>query len=217
VQRRWLLLALVLFLANQQAGAAALTSFATRAEWATAVGNFLVEDFENLDNYDPLPLTGGVFSTPHFDIVVDANHGRIGLARDDFDELHAPGISGNFFVGDVHGDNEIPPHYQRIDFSSPINSFAVNFGGLNEGGIQDMRVAGQSFSIVTGTGQSRYAGFLGVVSTAPFSTVEIRTANDVLDRFSMDNVSFVPVPEPNSIAVGLLILFRRRGIKSHLH
>jgi hypothetical protein len=181
---------------------AAITVFASRESWSAAVGAHQTEDFESVLDLTPLPFSGGVFSTEHFDILVDANHGRIGAARDGFFNFPTPGVSGTFFVGDVHGPTSPPPHFNTMRFSQPVIAFAANFAALDDGGVRDISIAGESFDI-RGEGTS-VAQFFGIVSTTPFSTVDIRNLDPILERYGMDNVSFKFVPEPSTLALLLL-------------
>jgi hypothetical protein len=88
-----------------------LTRYASRAEWQAAVGTHQTEDFESLEDLSTISMLGGVFSTDHFDIVIDANHGRIGPASGRVPEFPtpSPGLVGTFFVGDVHSPGDIAP------------------------------------------------------------------------------------------------------------
>ena len=157
---------------------------------------------------------GDVFSTDAFDILIDVNHGRIGPAGDGFFTLQTPGLSGTFFVGDVHSPESTHPHFNTIQFATPITAFAANFAALDDGGIYDIRIEGESFQMLPRFDNGHYrSNFLGVTSTKPFTIVDIRNGNGVLERFGMDDVSFVAVPEPRAWAmtmIGLLRLINRR-------
>jgi hypothetical protein len=194
----------------------AVTKYATRAEWEAAVGAHSTETFESYAGGPVIPNTGGTFFTDAFSIVIDANHGRIGPAGAEFfGGLHYPGLTGTFFVGDVHSPESIRPHFNTIRFDVPIWAFAANFAELNDGGIDDVRVAGESFVISPFGPLGFQTNFFGVVSTTPFSEVDIRNANGKLERFGLDDVSFKAIPEPATAtllfagAVGLLRVARR--------
>lgn len=182
---------------NLQAG---LTVFASRSEWNAAVGAHQTEDFESFTDFTPLPLTGGTFSTSAFDILVDANHGGIGPTNYVGGQYRAPYLNGVYFVGDVHSPEASHPHFNTIVFSTPITAFAATFSALDDRGIDDVRIAGESLKLVPMLGNlgSRWS-FLGVVSTTPFTVVDIRNANGKLERYGMDDVGFASVPEPAAI------------------
>ena len=188
----------------------AVTRYATRAEWEAAVGAHSTETFESYAGGPAIPNTGGTFFADAFHIVVDANHGRIGPAGPGFfGPLQYPGVTGTFFVGDVHSPESIQPHFNTIRFDAPIWAFAANFAELNDGGIDDVRVAGESFKISSLGRISGQSYFFGIVSTAPFSEVDIRNANGHLERFGLDDVSFKVVPEPTT---GALLLASVAGL-----
>ena len=199
-------------------GLGALTLFTDRGQWVSAVGTHVTEGFESLPLAEA-PGSGGVISTPHFDFIADANHGRIGVYDDgNFSFLFdTPGLSGKFLVGNVHAPASAPPHFNTLSFAQPITAFAANFEALDDGGIRNLRIAGESFEIVPRpAGGSSYSAFFGVVSSTPFTVIDIRNANNVLERFALDDVSFRAVPEPFVgywlvAALGLLVRRSRAG------
>ncbi|MBA4106690.1 MAG: hypothetical protein C0485_13110 [Pirellula sp.] len=178
---------------------AALTRFASRSEWNAAVGAHQTEDFESFTDFTPLPFTGGTFSTSAFNILVDANHGGIGPTNNAGPQYRAPYLNGVYFVGDVHSPETSHPHFNTIVFSTPITAFAATFSALDDHGIDDVRIAGESMKLVPTPSRDGLWSFLGVVSTTPFTTIDIRNANGKLERYGMDDVGFAPVPEPAAI------------------
>ncbi|BBO30494.1 PEP-CTERM sorting domain-containing protein [Lacipirellula parvula] len=187
----------------------ALTKYATREAWQAAVGIYSTETFESYAGGPAIPETGGTFFAGPFHIVVDANHGRIGPAGPGFFGFDTPGLTGTFFVGDVHSPESTHPHFNTIRFAIPVWAFAVNFAALDDGGIDDVRVAGESFVISPFGSLGLRSNFFGVVSTTPFSEVDIRNANGKLERFGMDDMSFKVIPEP---ATGLLLFTGMMGL-----
>ncbi len=187
----------------------AITTYSSRAAWEAAAGAHQTEDFESLDDLTEIPTTGGVFSTDAFDILIDSNHGRIGPASDGFFSMLTPGLSGTFFVGDVHSPESAHPHFNTIQFATPITAFAANFAALDDGGIYDIRIEGESFQMLPRFDNGHIlSNFLGVTSTTPFTVVDIRNGNGKLERYGMDDVSFVAVPEPRAWAMALIGLLR---------
>lgn len=210
-------IAAVTFILAPRDSAAAITVFTSREAWVAAVGAHETEDFESVVDFTAVPFSGGVFSTQHFDIFVDQNHGRIGPATDGFFNFRTPGLSGTFFVGDVHGPSSPPPHFNTIQFSNAITAFAANFAALDDGGVRAISIAGESFD-VRGDGVLYLAQFFGVISTTPFLTVDIRNQDPILERYGMDNVSFRFVPEPSALLLLLVGLGgfasqKRRGVR----
>ena len=108
-----------------------------------------------------------MIATPHFESVADANHGRIGVYDgSNFSFVfETPGLSGKFLVGDVHAPTSAPPHFNTLSFAQPITAFAANFEALDDGGIRDLRIAGESFEILPrpAGGRSFSAFFWGYV------------------------------------------------------
>ncbi|WP_428303997.1 hypothetical protein [Lacipirellula sp.] len=182
---------------------AALTIYTDRTAWAAAAGPHQTETFESFTDFTELPQIGGTFVTPAFDIVVDANHGRIGVDNGADGVYETPYLTGAYFVGDVHSPEWSRPHFNTLVFHQPITAFAANFGALDDRGIDDVRVAGESFRISPFGPGGYLSNFFGVVSTTPFSEVDIRNANDKLERYGMDDVSYVTVPEPSAVLLAV--------------
>jgi hypothetical protein len=180
---------------------AALTLFASRSEWNAAIGAHQTEDFESFTDFTPLPFTGGTFSASAFDILVDANHGGIGPTNFVGGQYRAPYLNGVYFVGDVHSPETSHPHFNTIVFLTPITAFAATFSALDDHGIDDVRIAGESLKLVPTPSPDGHWSFLGVVSTTPFTTIDIRNANGKLERYGMDDVGFAPVPEPAALTL----------------
>lgn len=178
-------------------GTAALTIYTERADWLATVGAHQTETFESFTDFTELPLTGGTFSTPAFDILADANHGRIMVHNDVGDVYESPYLVGNYFVGDAHSPDHSHPHFNTITFVKPITAFAANFGAFDERGLDDIRIAGESLQLFPRFDNGHYfSNFWGVVSTTPFTVVDIRNANGKMERYGMDDVSYVTAPEP---------------------
>jgi hypothetical protein len=201
------LLAATAFLQIALQAFAGITVYSSREEWIAATGAHETENFESFTDLTQIPLQGGVFSSQHFDIAADQNHGRIGLARDGFFIFPTPGVSGTFFVGDVHDPALEPPHFNTIRFDRPLTAFGANIAALDDGGLRAILIGGEAFD-VRGFGNFQ-AQFFGVTSTTPFLTVDIRNKDGIEERYALDNVSYKFVPEPSSpmlILIGLCAL-----------
>jgi hypothetical protein len=194
------LAALLVALSISRQASAVTNTYPNRAAWGAAAGAAVTEDFESI----PLvivPQAGGVIATPNFNIVIDANHGDVGIVSSGF-------INGsNEFNGDVHGDSD--PRFNTFQFNQPVTSFAADLGLVDEGGLLEVSIAGSTFAI------SNSADFFGMTSTVPFTQVDIRTTGSIAEFYSADNISFTLVPEPAAGAIAALLacalpVYRRR-------
>lgn len=201
----------------QRGADAALAIYSSRSEWAAAVGAHQTESFESVTDFTTLSLSGATFATDAFDIIIDSNHGGIRPTTDYGFNYPTPGLSGVYFVGDVHSHGQLHPHFNTITFRQPIVAFAVNFDAIDEGGIEDVRIAGETLKVPSRLPERIRSSFLGVVSTTPFTVVDIRNANGKYERYAMDDVSFVTVPEPAAaivaiVAAASIASFRRQSL-----
>ncbi len=199
----WFSLA-AMFVAGQFLPAyASTTTYPTRAAWLAAVGSATTETFETVP-LQVVPVTGGTILTPFFDVVVDQNHGSIAIRS-------SGSVNGSreLYV-DAHGASI--PFFHRLNFHQPIQSFAADLAEINEGGLLNVSLAGGTFAFPNNS------TFFGVVSTVPFSSVEVRTTGSIAEFYAMDNVSFKnAVPEPTSLLLfvtglmGAVSCIRRRS------
>jgi hypothetical protein len=174
--------AVVVLLFVTETRASTLT-YANRAAWAAAAGSFITEDFEAVP-VETLPASGGDIVTPNFTIHVDENAGNLGIFGNGV-------VNGTReFAGDVHGPDAGPPNFNTFEFYLPITSFALDLKELDEGGLTQVLIAGSQFSIPNGS------SFFGVISTVPFTTVELRNTASLEELFEADNISFTRAPEP---------------------
>lgn len=179
---------------------ATLTAYFNRADFELAAGPLTIEDFDGIP-LQSVPTTGGTITTPGFDIVVDENHNGVGIIES---------FPGRALIADTHDPILGPPEFTRFVFPSSITAFGSDFDDIDEGGLLDVRVAGQTFQIPNST------DFFGIVATGgmDFSEVELRTTNSIAEFYEMDNVSYGRVPEPVTMtlaAVGGGLLLLRRG------
>jgi hypothetical protein len=165
-----------------QASASSVT-YANRAAWAAAAGSYVTETFESIP-IETLPASGGDIVTPNFTIHVDENAGNLGIFGNGV-------VNGTReFAGDVHGPDAGPPNFNTFEFYLPITSFALDLKELDEGGLTQVLIAGSQFSIPNGS------SFFGMISTVPFTTVELRNTASLEELFEADNISFTRAPEP---------------------
>lgn len=169
-----------------------LLPYFDRIAFEAAAGAVTVEDFESID-IQQVPEIGGTIATAGFDIVVDANHGSIGI-------IESNDFGSRAFMGDVHGPGVDVPFFTRFLFPNPLTAFGADFNDIDEGGILDVEIGGQSFSLPNGT------TFFGVVATSDlsFSDVELRTTGSIAEFYEVDNVAFGIIPEPGTLILALL-------------
>lgn len=206
-----LLAQLSLLISAHAASAAVITSYSSRASWEAAVGTFATEDFETTPlGLLPHGFDSGVVSiqTGLLEITIGGNnHGGFGIQE--------PGLVNGTreFRGDLHGPRSaasIGPLSNTIELSYSASAFAASFTPLSDViGPDDfpmnVHILGEVFPVARGT------TFFGVMSDTAFTTIELTAdpVNGVNFFYSMDDVSFSPIPEPNA---GLLMMTGLLGL-----
>jgi hypothetical protein len=92
------------------------------------------------------------------------------------------------------------PLFNRIEFEQPITAIAIDLSGIFDGSIENpmiVSILGESFPLAAGT------AFFGISSDVPFSEVTLTSDPErgMNYYYRMDNVAFVPTPEPASFAL----------------
>jgi hypothetical protein len=196
---RWLsgpAVAAWLLAATATPGHAQFTTFTSRAAFDAAAGPLVTESFAA--PFALVPVAGGTFGFIGGSATFDANHGGMTFG-------------GGDIFGEVHPAAAGAPQFLRFTFAGPVMAFGADFSLFDDPSILlRALVGGATFDV----GE----GFFGVVSTTPFTTVEIRDPT-VESFFVMDDLSFSAsaVPEPGTVSlllVGLTVAtaaLRRRA------
>lgn len=201
------LVALALFFAALPAHAA-FTVYLDRSAWEAAVGNFVVDDFENASFVETLVPPTQPFYVKEGERSVESEWT---VFRSDFwcseGECHGidlvtEGDGNHLLFGDIH-DPDDAPTYNRLEFS-PTTAFGTDIRSL-EDGYWAARILGTWFSHNYGEDDPYDSqislfdppGFWGIVSDTPFDHVSF---GHNYAGYSLDNVSLA-VPEPSTVAL----------------
>ena len=194
--RTWLLgvgVGVSLLGASARPVAAQFTTFASRAAFEAAAGALVTETFAR--PFELVPLAGATYGIAGGTLTVDANHGGMTIGGGDaFLELHPAGAG--------------EPQFVRFDFAAPITAFGADFSLFDD----------PTFTLRALVGGATFdfgEGFFGVVSTTPFTTLELRDASGET-YFVLDDLAVTATPEPATVWLtlgGLLTLAAaaRRG------
>jgi hypothetical protein len=151
--------------------------YASRPAFSAAAGPLVTEAFSM--PFQDVPEGGAAYMFSAGTMTFDANHGF---------EL----FGGGNVVAELRPSGEGVPQFLRIDFSQPVTAFGADFLDFDTPSIfLRAFIGGSTFQI--------HEGFFGVVSTVPFTRVEIRDPSEVT-FFFIDNLSFATVvPEPGTL------------------
>jgi hypothetical protein len=192
---------------------AALTFYTNRAAWETAVANpILTEDF---DSIPPYLLQEGINSAGLIDIELinlvapsiwnSINNGS-GSQSVNGSPFYQGGSNANNSTGELSGADFIDLHLPYA-----VIAFGGDFCSTHSGDGLTLSVNGESYEFTDLLPGGVGSGFLGFISTVPFTTVRLYDA-EKRETFGLDNVSFA-VPEPGTLvllAVGAISLLRKR-------
>jgi hypothetical protein len=192
-------------LANCSAAHAVITEvFTTQTDWETAVnGTFTQENFNDPPEINPIPNNT---STP-------VGSG-ISVFYTTTDMTDNPAITRNVagdallsLRWDTLGANQTS--VLRLDFDSPIGSFAANFRSVDDGDGLTLSINGDVRNIADLLADDPMDpladdnGFLGFISNTSFTSIEFGGSGDTLFRLGSAFTS--PVPEP-AVVLSMLTL-----------
>jgi hypothetical protein len=192
---------------------AAVTVYTDQAAWLAAVSGVISENFES----SPLgELAPGTTDIGAFSITIDQNFGDVAIVDNG-------NINGSRqFHGLLASDGTTILDFS--EFGSSIFGFAGTWNSTTTNDRLTVTIAGTTIEFddhLPGNG----SGFLGFVSTDPFSILQFRTETVTSDgeAFDLDDVliatglaSTTPIPEPGTMGLlatsllGLGLLRRRR-------
>jgi len=179
---------------------ATLTVYTDEALWTAAVTAIQTENFEASP---PGVLAVGTTNIGLFDINIDGNS-----------ESDIAIVDGGSVNGTRQLDGDVDTAGSVLDFSDfgVASAFAGDWTSTTSGDLLTITIDAITVAFsdyLTGVGN----GFLGVISTSPFSVVEFGSENPSTtgEFFGLDNVRLaqVQVPEPATLsllALGLLAL-----------
>jgi hypothetical protein len=194
---------------------AGVSFYTDRSTWEAEVSGEIVT--ETFSEVSPYVLNEGLNEMTSIDIEINnltLGSGFISI-DDGSDYLNIDGTP--FFRGACY-----PSPYNTtisIHTQPPVSAWGADFNSTYSTDGLTLQINGQQhdFSGLMLAGDD--IGFLGIISTDPFSSVTLRTLDDddtlFGESFGMDNVSFVAVPEPMTMALlglGGLMLRRRRKV-----
>jgi hypothetical protein len=109
---------------------------------------------------------------------------------------------GNGISGGVLGGDEFTNTSVDYIFPTAVNAWGSDFTGAFTAQGLNFTIDGQTVSLNTALGPPG-TGFFGVVSTTPFTTVDVFSPAPPNEIYSSDNLVYVPIPEPMSAGVAL--------------
>ncbi|MDH4202739.1 MAG: PEP-CTERM sorting domain-containing protein [Phycisphaerae bacterium] len=207
-----MILAVVSFMVPAMAG---VSFYTDRSTWEAEVSGEIVT--ETYNEVSPYVLNEGLNEMTSIDIEINNLTLESGFISID-DGSYYLNIDGTpFFRGVCY-----PSPYNTtisIHTQSPVSAWGADFTSTYSTDGLTLQINGQQhdFSGLMLAGND--IGFLGIISTDPFASVTLLTLDDddtlFGESFGMDNVSFVAVPEPMTMALlglGGLMLRKRRKV-----
>ena len=167
-------------------------AFSDRASWeAAAAGSIHTETFDSVPTQQISGNGGGTLYTPDFDVVIAP-----GLDTD------CCRIADGAFMGDL---DLIAGMFNEIVFHTPVTAFAADVLRVELSLELRLNIAGETLAYVPPPfGSPDPAGFFGVVSDTPFTTVRLDASGTTPRFYTLDNVSFAAIPEPPIAEVALI-------------
>lgn len=209
-QRLGLVVSAGIALASVGAPAQAYTVYTSLAAWQAALSSYIIstDPFSNtIGSSQVITLDSGIVST---------NSGPITLPNS-FDNNSVNVVTSGAYDNAVQAGSGTASNSINWQFPTAVVAFGADFIGAGAGRLTlegDFDGTGvQSLSVNNMIGGPN--GFLGVIGTAPLTSVTFGNPQTTLDGFAIDNAYFAPVPGPlpvlgASAALGWSRRLRRR-------
>ena len=122
-------------------------------------------------------------------------------------------VGGNSISGGILNGDEFTNTSIDYVFPTSVKGFGADYSGANTSSGLFFTINGETISLASAL-PNPGTGFFGVVSSSPFTTVDVNGGASPNEIYSLDNLEFVAVPEPLSgammLAGGMLLQARRR-------
>lgn len=186
--------------AVQRPALAGVISFTSSADFLTAIGGTpdFLEDYEE-EAVDTLIASGGTLNGITYTFP-DGVQGRIDI---DFNALDMQSLATWHDNGGSKG-SFTPGESFFVELPEPVLAFGVF---INATASTEYFISVSELSTVvptSGTHDTNTLHFVGLISTEPFTTVEIGATQSAPSGYNVDNLMYVAVPEPSGICLTAL-------------
>jgi hypothetical protein len=171
---------------------ATLTAFTNRAAFEAAAGGVGITE---------------TFSVPQSFVVGNNFYNGVNY------RVTGTSAGGNNVGGGVLNGDEFTNTSIDYIFPSSVKGFGADYNGANTSSGLFFTINGETIALGASL-PNPGTGFFGVVSSSPFTTVDVNGGASPNEIYSLDNLEYVAVPEPLSgammLAGGLLLHARGR-------
>jgi hypothetical protein len=160
------------------------------------------------------PGTTETFTTPRTLVVGDNIYNSVNY------RITGTTVGFNSIGGGVFNGDEFTTNSLDIVFPVPVRAFGADFTSAATSSGLTFTILGQTFSLGSSLPPPG-TGFFGIVSTDPFTTVDVGGGPVPNETYVMDNLTFVPaaavaVPAPPTLVLaftGFLAALARRRVR----
>lgn len=117
-------------------------------------------------------------------------------------QITGSSIGGNGINGGLYNGDEFTTSSLNLIFPASINGFGADFTAANTAAGLTFTILGQTF-VLGDSLPNPGTGFFGIISTVPFTSVDVGSGPPPNEIYTMDNMTFgtVAVPEPATWAL----------------
>ena len=202
---------------------AIITTFTDRATFENTVGNFQIEDFNDVTSavsYFSTPFDAGEFELsfsgnpgpfPSDEAAIEVTPQPVNESAWNVNGTHQASASVGPeitlpFIGTIASAGTV-----TFTFDTPIFAFGADFANISNAIRTTNLVLGNAtFPIRDGISSS---GFFGITSHTPFTEISIQNDSFFADGFGFDNVTSQPIPFEAETSVALALLGGYMGVK----